>query len=75
MANFFAGDPGLRGGVRLAVHDIDGDGRADLAAGSGAGEQSHARVYKSGTLQAGAATPDEDPDPFGAVLTNGVFVG
>jgi len=74
-ANFFAGDVALRGGVRLALHDLDGDGRADLAAGSGAGEPSHIRVYTATTLMTGSTTSDQDLDPFGAVLANGVFVG
>ena len=74
-ANFFAGDVNLRGSVRLALHDFDGNGAADLAAGSGAGEPSRVRVYTAATLLAGAAAPDVDLDPFGAVLANGVFVG
>jgi hypothetical protein len=74
-ANFFAGDVNLRGGVRLALRDLDGNGAADLAAGSGAGEQSHVRVFNAATLLAGTTTPDADVDPFGAVLANGVFVG
>jgi uncharacterized delta-60 repeat protein len=75
-ANFFAGDPSLRGGVRLALRDADGDGKADLSAGSGEGEPSRVRVYLSPTLLAGPApAPDQEIDPFGAVLPNGVFVG
>ena len=37
LANFFLGDPNGRGGVRVAAKDLDGDGRADLIGGSGAG--------------------------------------
>ena len=76
-ANFFAGDPSLRGGVRLAMHDVDGDGRADLATGSGEREPSRVRVYLAGNLLANPSpTPDQELDPFaGAVLANGVFVG
>jgi hypothetical protein len=74
-ANFFAGDVNLRGGVRLALHDLDADARADLATGSGAAESSHVRIYKSATLLAGADSADLDLDPFGTVLANGVFVG
>ena len=36
VADFFAGDPVSRGGVRVAVKNLDGDGRADLVVGSGA---------------------------------------
>ena len=75
MANFFAGDPNLRGGVRVAVADTDGDGRADFVTGSGEGEASRVRVYKAATLLA-AGPADQELDPFGgAVLDGGVFVG
>jgi hypothetical protein len=59
-ANFFAGGATLRGGVRLALHDFDGDGAADLAAGSGAGEPSRVRVQKTATLLSGAMATDQD---------------
>jgi uncharacterized delta-60 repeat protein len=77
LADFFAEDAALRGGVRLAMRDADGDGRADLIAGSGDGEPSRVRVYLSANLLANAIpTPDQELDPFsGAVLANGVFVG
>jgi hypothetical protein len=75
-ANFFAGDPSLRGGVRLALRDADGDGRADLLTGSGEGEPSAVRLYRSGTLLAGGSpAADQTLDPFGSVLADGVFVG
>src|SRR5581483_11040021 len=71
-ANFFAGDPSLRGGVRLALRDADGDGRADLATGSGEGEPSAVRLYRSGTLLAGGSpAADQTLDPFGSVLADG----
>ncbi len=80
QANFFAGDPSLRGGVRLALRDVNADGNADLVTGSGEGEPSRVRVFLAGS----GATPfasqspsaDQDLDPFaGAVLPGGVFVG
>ncbi|HET6574743.1 MAG TPA: FG-GAP-like repeat-containing protein [Fimbriiglobus sp.] len=78
-ANFFAGDSSLRGGVHLALRDADGDGRADLVAGSGEGEPSRVRVYRAANLLANpnpTPTPDQVLDPFGpAVLADGVFVG
>src|SRR5207248_2105633 len=36
-ADFFAGDTSNRGGVRLAVKDLDGDAKADLLTGAGTG--------------------------------------
>ena len=75
LANFFAGDSDSRGGVHLAFKDVDGDGSADLVTGSGEGEPSHMHVFKSATLLSGSTTPDQDLDPFAAVLADGVFVG
>jgi hypothetical protein len=72
-ANFFAGDPAGRGGVRVAMRDLDGDGRSDLVAGGGSGS----RV----TGYAGAAVPaDGAPPELFAIdafpgTTSGVFVG
>jgi hypothetical protein len=39
LANAFVGDAGQRGGVRVAVKDAAGDGRAAVVAGSGSGGQ------------------------------------
>jgi uncharacterized delta-60 repeat protein len=76
VANFFAGDSSLRGSVRVALRDADGNGKADLLTGSGQREASRVRVYKSATLLAGATAADQEIDPFAsAVLGNGVFVG
>ena len=36
-ANFFTVDPGLRGGARTAIGDLNGDGFGDLAVGAGFG--------------------------------------
>ena len=74
-ANFFAGSTESRGGVHLAVKDLDGDDRADLVAGPG--DASGARV----TQYAGKAIPaDGTPPEFRALdlfpgFENGVFVG
>ncbi len=77
LADFFAFDPSLRGGVRVAWADPDGNGRADLVSGSGEGEPSRVRVFRAEHLHGGVSTPDPDQelDPFGAVLAGGVFVG
>jgi hypothetical protein len=50
VANFFAGDPDNRDGVRLTIKDIDGDNRADLVTGVGA-------VANAVTAYAGVSMP------------------
>jgi hypothetical protein len=37
VRNFFAYDPGFRGGVNVALGDVNGDGVDDIAAGNGVG--------------------------------------
>jgi hypothetical protein len=76
LANFFAGDSTLRGGVRLAIADIDNNGIPDLITGSGDGEPSRVRVIKSPNLFGNPIpSPDQTLDPFGEILTDGVYVG
>jgi hypothetical protein len=73
LANFFAGDDSSRGGIRIAVKNLDGDGRADLVAGAGDG--SRVTEYRGSSI-----LPDGTPaeiiafDAF-AGQTAGVFVG
>ena len=75
VANFFAGDPASRGGVRVAVRDLDLDGRADVITGAGVGDGSAVRVY-SGAL----VTATSEPAPWVTAdtfpgLVGGVYVG
>ncbi len=78
VANFFvANDSADRGGVRVAAADANGDGRADLVAGSGAGAPARVRVYP-GQAVTGGGEPGafQDLVPFaGQVLLDGVYVG
>jgi hypothetical protein len=76
VANFFFGNPADRGGVRVAVHDLDGDERADLIVGSGEGLPPAVRVYH-GKDFVSTAEPSvfQDVEPFGVALSGGVFVG
>jgi hypothetical protein len=72
VANFFAGDTNDRGGVRVAVRDVDGDGRADVIAGVGGG----VAVYSGKAIPADGPSQElfEVPNPFPGVA-GGVYVG
>jgi uncharacterized delta-60 repeat protein len=77
LANFFAGDSRTRGGVPVAVKDVDGDQFADVIASSGQGLPARVYVYKGSTLRVNQSPPaDQQLDVFGNVtLANGVYVG
>lgn len=45
LASFLAYDPAFRGGVHVAVGDIDGDGKAEIVTGPGQGGGPHIRVF------------------------------
>ena len=74
LTNFFGGDAGNRGGIRVAVKDLDNDARADLVVGAGAGGGSRVTGYPGRNFAGGAA-----PELFGfdafVAHTGGVFVG
>ena len=48
VGSFFAYDKGFRGGVNVAVGDVDGDGRAEIVAGSGYGGGPQVRIFDKG---------------------------
>ncbi len=79
VANFFvAGNDAARGGVRLAVKDIDGDNFADLITASGESQLARVRVYRGSTVvQPNGTEPPlfQEFDPFGTAIGDGVFVG
>ena len=71
-----SGDAADRGGVRVAVKDADGDGRADVVAGQRGGAAGPgAGVPREDFAGGGEPAAFQDLDPFGAVLADGVFVG
>jgi uncharacterized delta-60 repeat protein len=75
VADFFAFDPSQRGGVRVAFHDTTGSGKADLLAGSGAGEPAEVRMFQAaGLMTSPTPPPARDLDPSSPALA-GVFVG
>ncbi len=72
IVNFFAGDTNSRGGVRIAVANLDDDNRADLIVGSGEGDGSQITGYLGRSI--GTASPQFDLD-FTPGFSGGVFVG
>ena len=74
-ANFFGGDPNNRGGVRVAVKDLDGDAKADLVVGSGTGAGSRVTGYHGKDIGPSGTPPAAaDFDAFPG-FAGGVFVG
>lgn len=75
LANF--GVSGMNRGalVSVAATNADGDRRADLAVGSGAGQASSVKVYLGTSLSGTAKPASTSFDPFGTIALNGVFVG
>jgi hypothetical protein len=74
VASFFAGDPATRGGVRVAVKDLDGDGRADVLAADGDGQRATVRSYAGASLVDNPDPPFAEFDAFDG-FTGGVYVG
>jgi len=68
VADFFAGDPAIRDGVRVAAKDLDGDDRADLIVGAGG----RVTGYAGASL---VANPAPDPLLTLDALAGGVYVG
>jgi RHS repeat-associated protein len=73
-SDFFVGDANSRGGVRLGVKNLDGDHRADLIAGAGAGAGSRVIAYAGSELFGGEPPEWFDWEAF-AGFSGGVFVG
>ena len=74
LADFFAGDPNGRGGVRVAVKDLDGDGKADVLTADGDGQGATVRSYPGATLLGTADPPFTEFAAFTS-FDGGVFVG
>jgi uncharacterized repeat protein (TIGR01451 family) len=75
LANFFAGDTASRGGIRLAVKNLDGDTRADLVVGAGTGAGSRVTGYLGKNIPADGTPPERFAFDAFAGFTGGVFVG
>ena len=71
VADFFAGDPGGRGGVPVAARALSGDGVNNILTGSGSGGPATVRVYRGLSPVASQGTIL----PFGNDFDGGVYVG
>lgn len=66
---FFAYALKFHGGVRVAAADLDGDGRAEIVTGAGAGGGPHVRIFRAdGTLESEFFAYDRG-------MTAGIWVG
>ena len=75
LANFFGGDVDSRGGIRVAVKNLDGDTKADLVVGSGSGAGSRVTGYLGKNIgPSGTPTTEFEFDALSG-FTGGVFVG
>ena len=64
IANFFAGDTTNRGGVRVAVKNLDNDAFADIVTGAGQGGGSGVATYLGKDLTAGNDAENTAFDAF-----------
>jgi hypothetical protein len=75
LADFAVGGQNPGALVSVAAVNADGDAKADLAVGSGAGQESLVKVYLGKDLSGTTEPASTSLDPFGTTTTNGVFVG
>lgn len=77
LADFFSGSTDDRGGVRVAVKNVDNDARMDIVTGSGVGLAGEVRVYKGSTLRGRAQPPVfQSLSIFGdQAMLDGIYVG
>jgi hypothetical protein len=72
LLSFFAYSASFRGGVRVAVADVTGDGIADVITAAGPGGGPHVRSFSIDEQPSG---PLASFFPYPASFTGGVYVG
>lgn len=70
LQSFLAYETQFSGGVRVAVGDINGDGRDDILTSPGSGAAPHVRVFDGITLKQNTSFL-----AYTATFTDGVFIG
>lgn len=81
LGAYLAYNPGFSGGALVAVGDVDGDGRADIVTGAGAGGGPHVQVFSgkalfpsAGVSVAAFQLPAQSYFAYNGNFTGGVFV-
>jgi len=74
VGDFYAFAPGYQGSVSIAVGDTDGDGFADIIAGSGPGTPAHIVVYSGAALRTNQYVQTASFFAFDASLLSGIQV-
>ena len=76
VANFFAGDPNTRGGIRLSANNLDNDTFADIVTGAGPGATNTVITYAGRSIEPRTIRPEIlSTFTIGDADTDGIFVG
>ncbi len=70
LASFYAYDPSFTGGVFVGAGDVNGDGRAEVITGAGAGGAPHVRVFTGAGADTGVGFLAYDPAFTGGVAVS-----
>jgi hypothetical protein len=74
LASFFAYDPGITVGVKVAAGDVNGDGVIDIVTGVGPGGGPHVKAFDGKQLETGVVVPFISFFPYATSFPGGVNV-